>query len=79
MRVRRLRFLTNRCRAHRLAQIRTALLAPPPEQTPGSEPEAGMEARPCPVCRSGRLRVTGQLAPRGAVPRPPTRGIPQRE
>ena len=79
MRVRHFGFLANRCRARRLAQIRTALVAPPPEQTPGSEPEAGMEARPCPVCRSGRLRVTGQLAPRRAFPRAPTGGTRRRE
>jgi hypothetical protein len=79
MRVRHFGFLANRCRTRRLAQIRTALAAPPPERAPGSEAAAAMDTRPCPVCRSGRLRVTGQLAPRRAFPRPPTHGIPQRE
>jgi hypothetical protein len=64
MPVRHRGFLANRCRARRLAQIRTALAAPPPEQMPRSKAEAATEARPCPVCRNGRLRVTGQLAPR---------------
>lgn len=50
-------FLANRCRNRRLAQIRMALAAPPPERTPGGEAAAGTEARPCPVCRSGRLQV----------------------
>jgi len=77
MRVRHFGFLANRCRARRLAQIRTALTAPPPEHTPESEPEAGTEARPCPVCRSGRLRVTGPLAPRRALP-PLLHGGPHR-
>ena len=77
MRVRHFGFLANRCRARRLAQIRTALVAPPPEHTPGSEVEAGTEARPCPVCRSGRLRVTGPLAPRRALP-PLLHGGPHR-
>jgi hypothetical protein len=79
MRVRHFGFLANRCRSRRLAQIRTALAAPPPEQTPASEAEAGMAARPCPVCRSARLRVTGQLAPRRAFPAAPTGRTRRRE
>jgi hypothetical protein len=77
IRVRDFGFPANRCRARRVAQVRTALAARPPERTPGSEAEAGTEARPCPVCRSGRLRVTWQLAPRGASP-PLLHGGPHR-
>jgi hypothetical protein len=79
MRVRHFGFLANRCRTRRLAQIRTALAAPPPEQSPGGEAEAGMEARPCPVCRNGRLRVTGQLAARRTVRALPHGGPHRRE
>jgi len=66
MRVRHFGFLANRCRARRLADIRTALAAPAPavaEQPPATP----FDGYPCPQCRTGRLRVIARLrpAPRG--------------
>jgi hypothetical protein len=63
MRVRHFGFLANRCRARRLAQIRTALEAPAP--APAEEPKtaAPFDGYPCPACRTGRLRPIAHLAP----------------
>jgi hypothetical protein len=63
MRVRHFGFLANRCRAQRLAQIRTALAAPAPTVAKTPEPAAPFDGYPCPKCRTGRLRVTAHLAP----------------
>jgi len=79
MRVRHFGFLANRCRARRLVQIRAALAAPLPERKPGNDAPAAIEARPCPVCRSGQLRVTGQLAAQRAFPPLPHGGPYRRE
>lgn len=64
MRVRHFGFLANRCRAHCLALIRTALAAPPPEPAAAPAPTAPFDGYPCPKCRTGRLHVTAHLAPR---------------
>lgn len=64
VRVRHYGFLANRCRAHRLALIRTALAAPPPEPAAAPAPTAPFDGYPCPQCRTGRLHVTAHLAPR---------------
>lgn len=63
MRVRHFGFLANRCRARRLAAIRTALAAPPPPDTETKKPTAPFDGYPCPTCRTGRLWVTARLAP----------------
>ena len=57
MRVRHFGFLANRCRARRLAEIRTALEAPAPEVATAPERAAPFDGYPCPACRTGRLRV----------------------
>jgi hypothetical protein len=69
MRVRHFGFLANRCRAQRLGQIRQAIAedARTPQsatKTDGARAPAGDETRRCPRCRTGRLRVVGELAPR---------------
>ena len=63
MRVRHFGFLANRCRAQRLAQIRTALDAPAPAAAEEPETAAPFDGYPCPACRTGRLRVIAHLAP----------------
>jgi hypothetical protein len=69
MRVRHFGFLANRCRAQRLAQIRTALAAPPPPAGPADPaPPVPFDGYPCPTCRTGRLRVTAHLAPQRVAP-----------
>jgi hypothetical protein len=67
MRGRHYGFLANRCRGARLAEIRTALAAPPAFAN-ATQGRVVAEERPCPKCRTGRLRVTAQLAPRRASP-----------
>ena len=58
--------------AQRLAQIRIALDAPPPE-VPETQEEAGrFDGYPCPKCRQGHLHVARRLAPQ----RHPTPGEP---
>ena len=59
-------FLANRCRARRLADIRTALATPAPAVAE-KPPAARFDGYPCPQCRTGRLRVIARLkpAPRG--------------
>jgi len=69
MRVRHFGFLANRCRRERLGQIRQAIAenARTPQsatKTDGARAPAGDETRRCPRCRTGRLRVVGELAPR---------------
>ena len=68
VRVRHYGFLANRCRAQRLAQIRTALAAPPPAAAERREPTARFDGYPCPKCRTGRLRVSAHLAPQRMPP-----------
>jgi hypothetical protein len=63
MRVRHFGFLANRCRARRLAQIRTALDAPAPAAAEEPETATPFDGYPCPACRTGRLRVIAHLAP----------------
>ncbi len=63
MRVRHFGFLANRCRARRLAVIRTALAAPAPPVAEAHAPTAPFDGYPCPKCRTGRLQVTARLAP----------------
>jgi hypothetical protein len=63
MRVRHFGFLANRCRARRLAEIRTALSAPPPEASAPETPAARFDGYPCPKCRTGKLHVRAHLAP----------------
>ena len=63
MRVRHFGFLANRCRARRLAEIRTALEAPAPAADEETETAAPFDGYPCPACRTGRLRVIAHLAP----------------
>jgi hypothetical protein len=63
MRVRHFGFLANRYRARHLAQIRTALAAPPPAAPTQSETTAPFDGYPCPICRTGRLRVRAHLLP----------------
>jgi hypothetical protein len=60
MRVRHFGFLANRCRAERLRRIFAAI-----DAIPAAEPEAenADDGRPCPKCRTGRLRVIGERAP----------------
>jgi hypothetical protein len=65
MRVRHFGFLANRCRARRLAEIRTALSAPPPEASAPETPTARFDGYPCPKCRNGKLHVRAHLAPTG--------------
>jgi len=69
MRIRHFGFLANRCRAQRLEQIREAIAAQ--AEIPASATErpdtcipAGDAPRQCPRCRSGRLLVITQIAPR---------------
>ena len=75
MRVRYYGFLANRCRRERLTRIRQAIAAQAEERQP--KPEAvggaatGVDTRPCPRCRTGRLRVVGALAPRPLWRNPP--------
>ena len=66
MRIRHFGFLANRCRAVRLAEIRTAIdvAQQPPEATADAESPAPFDDYPCPLCRQGRLRVTAFLAPK---------------
>ena len=67
MRIRHFGFLANRCRAERLAQIRTALAAPaidPDEpDTDGNGEPPGPAYEPCPRCRTGTMHLTAELAP----------------
>jgi hypothetical protein len=62
--VRHFGFLANRCRARRLAEIRTALAAPPPPTAANSQdPPTPFGGYPCPSCSTGRLHVIARLAP----------------
>ena len=71
MRVRHFGFLANRCRRRRLAEIRTALAAPPPPAVPADPaPTVPCDGYPCPTCRTGRLHVTAHLAPQRRLPPP---------
>ena len=65
MRVRHFGVLANRCRARRLAEIRTSLSAPPPEASAPETPTVRFDGYPCPKCRNGTLQVRGHLAPTG--------------
>ncbi len=65
MRVRHYGFLANRCRAKRLPQIRAAIAAPPPADAAEASEAVPFDGYPCPICRTGRLRVRARLiAPR---------------
>lgn len=68
MRVRHFGFLANRCRAKRLGQIRAAIAAHEGAATMLKQPPGDRETdpapRPCPRCRTGRLQVIAQIAPR---------------
>jgi hypothetical protein len=68
MRVRHFGFLANRCRARRLAAIRTALAAPPPVVPTDPAPPGPFDGYPCPTCRTGRLRVIAHLPPQRRAP-----------
>ncbi len=72
MRVRHFGFLANRCRAQRLAQIRTALAAPPTAASPEPETTPPFDGYPCPTCRTGRLQVRAHLLP---LPRSQAPGV----
>jgi len=67
MRVRHYGFLANRCRRARLGQIRQAIAAqaavPKPQTDALGGAGASDDTRPCPRCRTGRLRVVAALAP----------------
>ncbi len=63
MRIRHFGFLANRCRRHRLAQIRTESKAKAAETTERTQAEETPD-RPCPKCRRGRLRVVGEIPPK---------------
>jgi hypothetical protein len=63
--VRHFGVLANRCRARRLAEIRTALTAPQPEASAPETPTAPFDGYPCPKCRTGKLQVRAHLAPTG--------------
>lgn len=56
-------FLANRCRARRLAEIRSALAAPLPAAAQSQEQPTPFDGYPCPPCRTGRLQVITRLAP----------------
>jgi hypothetical protein len=67
MRIRHFGFLANRCRAKRLAQIRTAIaqqhtqvIANPPAEPNATPPFDGF---PCTRCRPGWMQVVARLAP----------------
>lgn len=70
MRIRHYGFLANRGRREKLARIRRALAAPPPEPTSDTT-DTAIRAYPCPRCRRGTLRVIGLLAPRPTAWVPP--------
>ena len=72
MRVRHFGFLANRCRAQRLAEIRTALAAPMPPASAPPETTAAFDGYPCPRCRTGRLQVRARLLP---LPRSQSPGV----
>jgi hypothetical protein len=65
MRIRHFGYLANCCRKKRLPQIRAAIIqaeateAEPKTAVNPSGPE--VETWPCPVCRTGRLRIVGDL------------------
>ena len=68
MRLRHFGFLANRCRRECLGRIRQAIAVP--ARVPDSNTEqpnhavAGDAPRPCPRCRTGRLRVVAELPAR---------------
>lgn len=72
MRVRHFGFLANRCRAQRLAAIRTALAAPALEIAETPAETGPFDGYPCPNCHKGRLHVTRRFAPK-----PRERGDPR--
>lgn len=64
MRIRHYGLLANCCRERRLADVRTALAAQPPESAePEEEAGAGMVGYPCSKCRSGCLYIVAELPP----------------
>jgi len=70
MRIRHYGFLANRCRRDKLARIRRALAAPPPETTSDTA-EAATPGYRCPRCRRGILQVVAMPAPRRPAWVPP--------
>jgi len=65
MRIRHFGWLANRCRAKRLAEVRAAINAPPPEETSEDRQEpASFDGYPCPFCRQGHLRIIAVLPPK---------------
>lgn len=70
MRIRHYGFLANRCRHDKLARIRRALAALPPETTSETADTVAL-GYPCPKCRRGTLRVVATLPPRRLAWAPP--------
>jgi hypothetical protein len=68
MRIRHFGYLANCCRAKRLPQIRAAITeaGTAAVELETAAPLVGpvSETWPCPVCRSGRLRIVAELPPR---------------
>lgn len=72
MRIRHYGFLANRCRRQKLAQIRLRLQAHTEQDVVNSESSDHMpefvsmveQDRPCPRCKTGRLIVIGEIAPK---------------
>lgn len=65
MRIRHFGWLANRCRSRRLAEVRAAIDAPPPEEDSEDRKEpAPFDGYPCPVCRQGHLRILTVLPPK---------------
>ena len=66
MRIRHFGFLSNRCRAERIKEIRAALnvAQQPCEVSTEAESPAPFDGYPCPLCRKGRLRIIAHLAPK---------------
>lgn len=68
MKIRHFGYLANCCRAKRLPQIRTAIAqAEATEAEPNravKPPGPEVENWPCPMCRTGRLRIVGELPAR---------------
>jgi len=77
MRIRHFGLLANRHRAEYLAHARRALDAPPPLPAPTETAEAflsrvmGLDARLCPHCHQGRLRLIACLPPTPKATGPP--------
>jgi hypothetical protein len=75
MRIRHYGFLANRCRRQRMERIRQAIAVQAPTPQPETAARANAptrdNARPCPHCRTGRLRVVAGVAARPQLRKPP--------